>query len=353
MIRPHLLTADNFTEPSRTPWGGRRIVGVYKAGLPECARFASQAVGESWELSLGPELPSRTREGALLSDVVAGDREAELGAEAGRGSALLLKWLDAADNLSVQIHPGVDDPALSAEETGKPECWYIVAREEGAGIYLGLQPGVSEASMRRALEHEDDVSRLLRFVPVEPGDFFALTPGLPHAVGRGVTLLEPQYVAAGKRGVTLRYWDWNRRYDQGGKLDPRGQPRALHVERALSVTSWDEASDAAFLAKLRCSLGPASAAGSVTTMPLCGPEASQPVRSPYLRAAVIRGLGETKLPSWNTLRAVTVIEGSLTLRSELGELHVPAGCTAAVGAALGPLACRADAVHALVSAAVA
>lgn len=353
MLRPHLLAADNFTTPARTPWGGFRLVSEYKAHLPACARFAAQAIGESWELSLGPELPSRTADGRLLRDVIAAQPEAELGAEAARGSALLVKWLDAADDLSVQIHPALDDAALCEGETGKPECWYIVAREPGAGIYLGLRPGVTETSMRRALESSADVSKLLEFVPVEPGDFFALMPGLPHAVGRGVTLLEPQYVAAGKTGITLRYWDWNRRYDAAGKLDPHGTLRDLHVERALAVTRWQQASDPQALAKLRCSLGPAAPEARAIALPLGGPEASQPVRSPHVRAVAIRGHGELALPSWNSLRALTVIAGSVALVGDFGELRIPAGCTAAVGAALGPLRCRADQAHALVSATVA
>ena len=74
---------------------------------------------------------------------------------------------------------------------------------------------------------------------------------MAHAVGRGVTLVEPQYVAPGRRGVTLRYWDWNRRYDAHGKQDANGQARELHVERALEVTDWARTSDPAYLAARR------------------------------------------------------------------------------------------------------
>ncbi|HKU40699.1 MAG TPA: type I phosphomannose isomerase catalytic subunit, partial [Polyangiales bacterium] len=206
---PALLRPDNFTSPARTPWGGRRIVGTYKAELGLSAALRESAVGEAWELSLGPELPSRLEDGRFLHELIAADPHGYLGAEAARGgSALLVKWLDAAEPLSVQIHPAPDDPKLAADETGKPECWYIVAREPGAGLYLGLRPGVTAERMRAALERGADVSQLLEFVPVEVGDFYLLQPGMPHAVGPGVTLVEPQYVAPGRRGVTLRYWDW-------------------------------------------------------------------------------------------------------------------------------------------------
>ena len=252
----------------------------------EQAGTSQTMVGEAWELSFGPELPSRTTEGVWLYDLVSQDRQRYLGREAQHGaSALLVKWLDADDDLSVQIHPSVDDPDLSAEETGKPECWYIVAREPGAGIYLGLKPGVDADQMRRALAASEDVSKLLRFQPVATGDFYLLAPGLPHAVGRGVTLIEPQYVAPGKKGVTLRYWDWNRRYDAQGRRDPQGAARELHVERALQVTEWQRSSDASWLSRQRTTAGDPDLGAAASCRVLCGPEASADVRSPFLRAA--------------------------------------------------------------------
>jgi mannose-6-phosphate isomerase class I len=353
-LRPVLLRPDNFTPPARTPWGGRLIAGQYKAALGLPAELTSQAVGEAWELSLGPELPSRTLDGRLLHEIVAQDRVGYLGAEASRGaSALLVKWLDAADELSVQIHPRVDDPALGPDETGKPECWYIVACQPGAGIYLGLQPGVSAAAMRSALENAADVAALLRFREVAPGDFYLLQPGLPHAVGRGVTLIEPQYVAPGKKGLTLRYWDWNRRYDAAGKADPNGRARELHVERALSVTEWERASDSAWLAQQRTALGTADCAAAARCELLCGTESDAPVRSQYLRAARVCGSGSVRLPGWDCLCALTVIEGHVVLRGAFGSVQVDRGSTAAIPAALSGLECALAGAHALVSSVVA
>jgi len=354
-LRPLLLRPDNFTPPARTPWGGRNITGRYKAGVGLPAALANQAVGEAWELSFGPELPSRTLEGRLLRELVKDDLVGYLGPEAGLGaSALLVKWLDAADELSVQIHPAVDDPALGADETGKPECWYIVACEPDAGIYLGLQPGVSAAAMRSALESGADVSALLRFRAVKPGDFYLLQPGLPHAVGRGVTLVEPQYVAPGKKGLTLRYWDWNRRYDAAGKPDAHGCGRELHVERALSVTDWALASDANWLARQRTALGPADCAAAARCEPLCDAEGGgAPVRSDYLRAARLAGSGNVRLPEWDTLSALTVIEGHAVLRGSFGSVRVDHGSTAAIPAQLPGLECELTQAHALLSSVVA
>lgn len=351
---PVVLAADNFTSPARTPWGGRRICGTYKAGLGLSSALRDQAIGESWELSLGPELPSRTEAGLPLHEVIASDPDRYLGAEAKAGSsALLVKWLDADDHLSVQIHPAVDDPKLVGDETGKPECWYIVAREPGAGLYLGLRPDASLERMRELLANGDDVSSLLEFVPVEPGDFYLLQPGMAHAVGRGVTLVEPQYVAPGKRGVTLRYWDWNRLYDAQGKPDPNGKPRELHVERALEVTDWVRTRDPKYLAAQRCRPAKMDLAAAARCDVLCGSEASAPVRSDYLRAARISGTGDVNVPDWNTLRGLTVIDGEAELRGDFGSLRIARGRTVALPACSTGLVCRLERAHALVSSVVA
>jgi mannose-6-phosphate isomerase class I len=352
MLAPLLLAPDNVTPAQRTPWGGHRIVSQLKARLKLSPALRTQTVGESWELSLGPELPSRTEDGRALSTLVANAPREYLGDEAAHGgSALLLKWLDAADHLSVQIHPSADDPKLAPDETGKPECWYVVARDAGAAIYLGLREGVSERAMRQALASGTDVSQLLQRIPVEPGDFFAVAAGTPHALGAGITLVEPQYVTPGKRGVTLRYWDWNRRYDAQGRVDPAGQPRELHVERALEVTRWDWTGEAALAGK-RAAFGRPTPSAAARTEALCGPLETDPVRSASLRVARLGGHGPTRLPPWNTLTALSVLEGAVTLQGHFGTLRVEAGRTAALPAALAGLTATLDAAHALVCAAV-
>jgi mannose-6-phosphate isomerase class I len=354
MPAPVILRPDNFTSPARTPWGGRRIMSTYKAALGLPAELRTQAVGESWELSLGPELPSRTDDGRYLHEMIAADPAPYLGREAAVGSsALLVKWLDADDHLSVQIHPAVDDPKLARDETGKPECWYIVARTAGAGLYLGLRSDVTLERMRESLASGGDVSQLLEFVPVEPGDFYLLQPGMPHAVGRGVTLIEPQYVAPGRRGVTLRYWDWNRRYDAQGKQDPAGKPRELHVERALEVTDWSHTTDPRWLAAQRTRKGAVDLAAAAGCEVLCGSEAGVPVRSDYLRAARVFGRGEVALPDWNTLRALTVVDGEVELRGAFGSVRVARGRTAALPASTTGLVCHMDQGHALLSSVIA
>ena len=342
--KPLLLRPDNFTPPGRTPWGGTRIVRDLKG---ELGLVHADVVGEAWELSVEPDFPSRLIDGPTLDEVLRSDPSALLGGESPLGStALLVKLLDAADDLSVQIHPEDSDPALGADESGKPEAWYIIDAASNSGLYLGFREGVSRETVQEAIDNEDDVGALLRFVPVCIGDVFVIEPGTPHAVGRGVMLLEPQRVSPGKRGVTYRYWDWNRRYDPNGKPDPSGAPRALHLPRALDVTRWQAPRGDSLLETIRHRAGPAAIDGKAVLEPLISGE--RPLRSAIFRVKRLAGSGETTLPSSHNLRSLTVLAGRVTVRSDGTELNIPQGQTAALPPCLGPLPVTLDRAHAIV-----
>lgn len=339
MLRPIKLRDDNFTPTSRTPWGGTRIARSFKR-LEHII-----AIGESWELSVEPDFPSVTREGEPLREVLARDPEAYLGREAPRGStALLVKLLDAADELSVQIHPADDYRGLAPDESGKPECWYVAQRDPGAGVYLGLREGVTEAAMRECLHAGGELSALLAFVPVEVGDFLLIEAGTAHAIGRGLTLVEPQRVIPGRRGVTYRYWDWNRRYDPAGRLDPGGTPRPLHVEHALAVTRWDAPRGEDFLATARVRAGAPRRSGRAKVLPLCGRDAG--LRSEALQVARLAGSGTVPLPSWGALVGLTVLEGTVSV----AKVRANPGETLAIPAALGGATAQCVDAHAVLSA---
>ncbi len=350
---PLLLRADNFTPPSRTPWGGTRILRDLKREAPIAADKSGYAVvGESWEVSVEPDFPSRLADGdESLADRVARTPAEHLGREhrAGRSStALLVKLLDAAEALSVQIHPGDDYAGLRPDESGKPESWYCIAREPGSGVYLGLAEGVTEGGMADALASGGDVSRLLGFVPVEPGDFLLIDAGTAHAIGGGVTLVEPQRVVPGRRGVTYRYWDWNRRYDPAGSPDPRGQGRALHVRDALAVTRWDAPRGRDFLAHARVRPGPPEVTGPARYDALCGAEG--PLRSGHLQVARIHGDGALTPAPWDTLVGLTVVEGAVTVFVGAMEFTVERGRSAVLPAAMGAARLRLHRAHAVLSA---
>jgi mannose-6-phosphate isomerase class I len=165
--------------------------------------------------------------------------------------------------------------------------------------------------------------------------------------------VEPQYVAPGRRGVTLRYWDWNRRYDAQGKQDPHGSLRELHVERALEVTDWARTSDPDYLAAQRCRPSAIDLTAAARCELLCGTEPDAPVHSDYLRAARVTGNGEVRLPDWRTLRALTVVDGEVELRGAFEPLRIARGRTAALPASTTEIVCRLEHGHALVSSVVA
>ncbi len=346
-MTPRLLQVDNFTPTRRTPWGGTRIAGDLKREL--LSGEAGRVVGESWEFSVEPDFPSRLLDGSgSLASWIDSAREAILGREGddGRAStALLVKLLDTSDELSVQIHPSDGDPTLREGDSGKPECWYVVSAEQGAGVYLGLAEGVTRESLAAALRDGADITPMLGFVPVTVGDFLLIEAGTAHAIGRGLTLVEPQRVLPGCRGLTYRYWDWNRRYDGAGLVDPDGRPRALHVDEALSVTRWDAPREAALLERCRVRAGIPDLSAAPTWLQLCGRESG--LASEHLRVARLHGTGAIDLPEWDRLRAVTVVDGELTIDG----VTIARGQTCALPAK--PAARRATLVgaHAIIAAA--
>lgn len=250
MNQPLVPLPDNFTKPTRMPWGGTKIIGKYKQGLSIREEKRYPIVGESWEISADPLAPSQFvfdlgGDSVLIDFIQLLDLFPEqiLGNAVARKfdgqNPILVKLLDAADHLSVQVHPSDDYSGLRSDESGKPESWYILEAEQGCGLYLGLKPGVSKDRLRQAIEQEEDVSEYLNFVEVKPGDFFVIDAGTIHAIGAGVTLIEPQKIAPKKSGKTYRLWDWNRKYDVQGQKDPHGMPRELHIEDSFQVIDFD------------------------------------------------------------------------------------------------------------------
>jgi mannose-6-phosphate isomerase class I len=342
--RPLLLRADNFTPPQRTPWGGRRIVEHLKS---EERIEAMGPIGEAWELSVEPDFPSRLADGPLLDEILRAE-PALLGREAPLGStALLVKLVDAADHLSLQIHPADGDPHLATDESGKPEAWYIVDAEPGAGLYLGFRQGVSREEVRERIEAGGRLDALMSFVPVNAGDLFLVEPGTAHAIGKGVLLLEPQRVTPGKRGVTYRYWDWNRRYDEEGRPSPTGIPRDLHLERALELTDWEGPRGRALVDRIRYPSGTAQTRDSATVETLVSK--TGPLQSECFFLRRLAGSGRVELPVEDRLRAFTVLEGSAILSHGDERIEVRQGRTAAIPAGLDIVGVDLRRAHAILS----
>ncbi len=346
------LRADNFTPPMRTPWGGRKIASIKRGAVaPDHPAFQAP-LGESWEVSLSSEYPSVCREtGRLLQEVLEESTGERLGPAGWSSAAVLVKYINADEPLSVQVHPADDSPDLSADECGKPEAWLVLECSSGAGLYLGFRPDVRETHVRQALSREEpDLQKLLNFVPVEPGDFFLLPPGVPHAIGAGVTLIEPQRVFPKRRGVTYRFWDWNRRYSKSGERDPNGDPRELHVEASLRTTRWDSNNDGMLTKRSFTHTCIADRkAKSVSLEQLAGPQGV--LYSRHLMVGSLAGSGTYALPPAEHPRGFCVTAGKATLRDGHQAYPLRAGESALLCANAAHPMVELDQAHILVCAA--
>jgi mannose-6-phosphate isomerase len=148
-------------------------------------------------------------------------------AGAGGSFPLLIKVLDAHQNLSLQVHPDAKTARrLGGGARGKTECWYVLSAEPESRLYLGLDPDVDRAQFTAAAGTSGLVD-LVVSQPVRPGQFVFVPPGTVHAIGAGVTLVEIQE----NSDTTYRLFDWGR-----SGLD--GSPRAIHVEEALKSIDY-------------------------------------------------------------------------------------------------------------------
>lgn len=196
-------------------WGGTRLSERY-------GKKGEAPLAESWELSFHPDGLTRAKDGRVLKDLL--DRAA-LGEHCSSFAdfPLLVKLIDAKNPLSVQVHPS-DQYALKQEGSyGKTEMWYIVEADEGAGIYLGFAHETDEEEIRTAIAN-DSLETLLNFVPVRAGECYFIPAGTVHAIGAGCLVFEVQQ----NSNLTYRIYDY-------GRKDAAGNPRELHVEKALAV----------------------------------------------------------------------------------------------------------------------
>jgi len=223
-IPPVPLTFEPIFKPK--PWGGRQLETFLNKKLPP-----DVPIGESWELADLPGNESRVRGGPLagcrLADVVGLWGSNLLGHAAldHERFPLLIKFLDASEPLSVQVHPKPrpDGPA----EDVKYEAWYVVHAQPGAQLFIGLKDEVSPADLARAANTPQIVD-LLRSWPAQPGQVYYVPAGTLHALGGGILVAEIQTPA----DVTYRLFDW-------GRVGLDGRPRDLHVSEALRNVRYD------------------------------------------------------------------------------------------------------------------
>lgn len=207
-------------------WGGNKLTQLFSRNLP------TDNIGESWEVTAHPHGMSVVENGPLkgksLADLLRDFPQQIYGTHrVANKFPLLVKFIDAHQDLSVQVHPGDDYAYLQGNgEAGKTEMWYVLHAEPGASIIYGLKPGVTRQDFSTAIT-EKRVVECLNKVVVKPGDVYQLPAGLVHALGAGVVVAEVQQ----NSDTVYRVYDWDR-------VDEAGNPRELHIDKALDVINF-------------------------------------------------------------------------------------------------------------------
>ncbi|MDL2206533.1 class I mannose-6-phosphate isomerase [Eubacteriales bacterium OttesenSCG-928-N13] len=213
----------HYRHGNQTPWGGSELRDLYQRRIPD------DRTGESLEVSALPGMASTVMNGALsgmsLIDAIAQWGDGLTGPMKG-AFPLLLKLIDAREQLSLQVHPG-DDYAGAHEngKLGKTEAWVLLNAPKDARLVYGVN--ATREQLAKAVA-DGQLESALRYVPVQAGDVLYIPHGMVHALGDGIQIYEIQQSS----DVTYRFWDW-------GRVGLDGQPRQLHMEQALDVTDPD------------------------------------------------------------------------------------------------------------------
>ncbi len=210
-------------------WGGRKLQEVLGKRLPE-----GREIGESWEISAVQGDVSVVAEGPLAGNTLqelieiymgelVGDKVYE---KYGEEFPLLIKFIDARRNLSVQVHPDDELALVRHDSYGKTEMWYVVEADPGAVLYVGFNREVTPQEYMDAVA-DGTLPQLLRRFEVKAGDSFFIPAGTIHAIGAGVVIAEIQQTS----DITYRVYDW-------GHTGQDGKPRELHTELAVGALDF-------------------------------------------------------------------------------------------------------------------
>lgn len=205
-------------------WGGTKIRDVLHKDVGELSRVA-----ESWELSTHPNgksvIVGGEYDGKTLNEYFDAVGWAQVGEYATRKHRLpiMIKYIDARENLSIQVHPTEKYAAKHNNDGGKNEIWFVLDADENACLYLGFNKDVTKAEVLSAIENKT-IARLLNRIPVKKGEVYYIPAGTVHAIGAGCLICELQQTS----DATYRLYDYDRT-DENGKLRP------LHLKDGLAV----------------------------------------------------------------------------------------------------------------------
>ena len=198
-------------------------------------------------------------------------------------------------------------------------------------VHIGAAPSAEsylkiDRIVQACLDTGGRLDELMNFVEVTVGDAFYIDAGTPHAIGKGVTLLEPQLVVPGCRGVTYRFWDWNRRYSADGTLDPEGDPRPLHIARSLAVSTFQPEGEPCVVERSRFHPIPFEKEEWEFDRTLV-------LKAPTFLVESWSGTGQRTFTPCDSLLTLTCIRGQARFESERGATNLRRGQSAVVPAA--------------------
>ena len=300
----------------RIVWGGRRLGEVLGKPIGPGSDYA-----ESWELSDHQDDVSRVADGPLagrsLRRLLQETGEEILGPALGPRDQfpLLVKYLDAHRNLSVQVHPDDELGRRLAGDNGKTEAWVVIHADPGSLIYAGLREGVDHAQFRDAIDAGSVEPLLHRFRP-KPGDCLFIPSGTVHAIGAGVMVAEVQQMS----DATFRIDDW-------GRLGADGQPRNLHIAEALASIDFDRGP----VDPVQVSANPRSW-GTIESLVSC----------PYFAIQRLRLRDVAPVGSAERFTILMGLEGAATVEHESGPVALKVGETLLLPAAIGECRLRPD-----------
>lgn len=208
-------------------WGGDRLIKEYNKD------FSGTRLAETWELSCHPDGPSFIASGPdagmTLSAYIEKHERRILGANCQifQEFPIIAKFIDARDDLSIQVHPNNMDAVEKEHQYGKSEMWYVLEADPGAYLYYGFTHPITKEEYRRRIE-ENTLEEVLNAVPVKKGDLFYIPAGTVHAICKGIVIAEIQQ----NSNVTYRVYDH-------GRVGPDGKPRQLHIDKAVEVSKLE------------------------------------------------------------------------------------------------------------------
>lgn len=290
-------------------WGGTKLRKKYNKASD------AERLAESWELSCHRDGPSvianGPARGMTLEQYIREEGRELLGSKARsfENFPIMIKLIDARDNLSVQVHPDNEYALKNEGEYGKTEMWYIIDAEPGAELLYGVERKITARELSDSLQN-GTITDLCHHAPVKKGDVFFIPAGTIHAIGKGILLAEVQQ----NSNTTYRLYDY-------GRLGNDGRPRQLHVKQGSEV----------------CSLEPLPLKDKRETVRLSDTCSGELLAScDYFTTYSVNVNGSAGLAADDSsFQTFTVLEGAITLTAGDTSLEMAAGQTVFLPAGMG------------------